>query len=99
MSRGKVAWDQVLPQILFVYRFCPHTSTGESSYTLVHGGEPVLSIHKMIKVTTPYPGESSLGNGYPLQKRKKCKIYKTLKKGKIYKTKNIERYLKIILQF
>ena len=32
----------------------------ESPYTLVHGGDPVLPIHKLIKVTTPYRGESSL---------------------------------------
>ena len=57
----KKAWDQVLPQILFAYRCCAHTSTGESPYTLVHGGVPVLPIHKQIKETTPCQGESSLG--------------------------------------
>ena len=56
------AWVKVLPQVLFAYRCCPHTSTGESPYTLVHGRDPVLPIHKLIKVTTPYQGESSLGN-------------------------------------
>ena len=60
-QEDKEAWDQVLPQILFAYRCCPHTSTGESPYTLVHGRDPVLPIHKLIKVTTPYRGESSLG--------------------------------------
>ena len=60
-QEDKEAWDQVLPQILFAYRCCPHTSTGESPYTLVHGRDPVLPIHKLIKVTTPYQGESSLG--------------------------------------
>ena len=29
------AWDQVLDQILFTYRCCPHTSTGEAPYTLL----------------------------------------------------------------
>ena len=29
------AWDQVLDQILFVYRCCPHTSAGEAPYTLM----------------------------------------------------------------
>ena len=57
----KEAWDQVLPQILFAYRCCHHTSTGEFPYTLVHGRDPVLPIHKLIKVATPYWGESSLG--------------------------------------
>ena len=57
----KEAWDQVLAQILCAYRCSPHTSTGESPYTLVHGRDPVLPIHKLIKVTTPYRGESSLG--------------------------------------
>ena len=59
-QEDKEAWEQVLPQILFAYRCCPHTSTGESPYTLVHGRDPVLSIHKLIKVITPYRGESSL---------------------------------------
>ena len=57
----KEAWDQVLPQILFAYRCCPHTSTGEPPYTLVHGRDPVLPINELIKVITPYWGESSLG--------------------------------------
>ena len=60
-QEDKEAWDQVLPQVLFAYRCCPHTSTGQSPYTLVHGRDPVLPIHKLIKVTTPYRGESSLG--------------------------------------
>ena len=60
-QEDKEAWDQVLPQILFAYRCCPHTSTGESPYTLVHGRDPVLPIHKLIEMTTPYRGESSLG--------------------------------------
>ena len=47
-QEDKEAWDQVLPQILF-------------AYTLVHGRDPVLPIHRLIKVTTPYRGESSLG--------------------------------------
>ena len=59
-QEDKEAWDQVLPQILFAYKCCPHTSTDESPYTLVHGRDPVLPIHKLIKVTTPYQGESFL---------------------------------------
>ena len=60
-QEDKEAWNQVLPQILFAYRCFPHTSTGESPYTLVHGRDPVLPLHKLIKVTTPYRGEISLG--------------------------------------
>ena len=61
-QEDKEAWDQVLPQILFAYRCCTHTSsTGESPYTLVHGRDPVLPIHKLIKVTIPCQDESSLG--------------------------------------
>ena len=60
-QEDKEAWDHVLPKILFAYRCCPHISTGESPYTLVHGRDPVLPIHKLIKVTTPYQGENSLG--------------------------------------
>ena len=62
-QEDKEEWDQVLPQILFAYRCCSHTSIGESPYNLalVHGRDPVLPIHKLIKVTTPYQGENSLG--------------------------------------
>ena len=60
-QEDKEAWDQVLPQIFFAYRCCPLSSTGESPYTLVHCRDPVLQIHILIKVTTPYQGESSLG--------------------------------------
>ena len=28
-------WDEVLDQILFTYRCCPHTSMGEAPYTLL----------------------------------------------------------------
>ena len=60
-QEDKEAWDQVLPQILFTYKCCPHTSTGESPYTLDHGRDSMLPIHKLIKMTSPYQGESSLG--------------------------------------
>ena len=36
------AWDQVLDQMLFVYRCCPHTSTGEAPYTLLYDRVPPL---------------------------------------------------------
>ena len=42
-QEDKEAWDQVLPQILFAYRCCPHTSTGESPYALVHCRDPVVT--------------------------------------------------------
>ena len=58
-QEDKEAWDQVLPQILLAYRCCPHTSAGESLYTLVHGRDLVLPIHN--KSDPPYQGESSLG--------------------------------------
>ena len=34
-QEDKASWDQVLDQILFSYRCCPYTSTGEAPYTLV----------------------------------------------------------------
>ena len=34
-QEDKASWDQVLDQILFSYRCCPHTSTDEAPYTLV----------------------------------------------------------------
>ena len=42
------AWDQVLVQILFVYRCCPHTSTGEVSYTLLYNRDPPLLVQNVI---------------------------------------------------
>ena len=37
-----IAWHQVLDQILFVYRCCPHTSTGEAIYTFLYNRDPLL---------------------------------------------------------
>ena len=53
-------WDQVLGQILMAYRCCPHTSTGESPFFLVYNRDPVLSIHKLIKLLRPYRGEMNI---------------------------------------
>ena len=39
-SEDKATWDQVLDQILFAYRCCPHTSTGEAPYTMVYAKDP-----------------------------------------------------------
>ena len=55
------AWDQVLDQIFFAYRCCPHTSTGEASYTLLYNMDPSLPVQKLIKCIEPYKGESTLG--------------------------------------
>ena len=38
------AWDQVLDQILFVNRCCPHTSMGEAPYNLLYNRDPPLPV-------------------------------------------------------
>ena len=48
------AWDQVLYQILFVYRYCPHTSTGETPYTPQYNRDPPLPVQKLIKCIEPF---------------------------------------------
>ena len=55
------AWDQVLDQILFMYRCCPHTSTGEAPYTLLYNRDPPLPVQKLIQCIEPYKGGSTLG--------------------------------------
>ena len=55
------AWDQVLDQILFVYRCCPHTSMGEAPYTLLYNWDPPLLVQKLIKCIETYKGDSTLG--------------------------------------
>ena len=55
------AWDQVLYQILFAYRCCPHTSTGEPPYTLLYFRDPPLAIHKLIQPMESYKGDNDLG--------------------------------------
>ena len=56
-----VVWDQVLDQIIFAYRCCPHTSIGEAAYTLLHNRDPPLPVQKLNKCIEPYKGESMLG--------------------------------------
>ena len=56
-----VAWDQVLDQILFTYRCCPHTSTGEAPYTLLYNRDPPLPVQKSIKCIEPCKCECTLG--------------------------------------
>ena len=70
------AWDQVLDQILFTYKSCPHKSTGEAPYTLLHNRDPLLPVQKLIKCTESYKGESMLGKRmnshgslFPLQQK------------------------------
>ena len=53
--------DQVLDQILFAYRCCPYTSTGEAPYTLVYARDPPLPIHNLINIMEPYKGDNELG--------------------------------------
>ena len=48
---------------MFAYRYCPHTSTGEATYTLVYARDPPLPIHNLIKVVEPYKGDNELGKG------------------------------------
>ena len=55
-----VAWDQVLDQILCVYRICPHTSTVKAPYALLYNRDPPLPVQKLIKCIEPYKGESTL---------------------------------------
>ena len=54
------AWDQVLDQILFAYRCCPHTSTGEAPYTLLYNRDSTLLVQKLITCIEPYNGENML---------------------------------------
>ena len=61
ISEDKAAWDQVLDQIFFAYRCCPHTSTGQTPYTLVYARNAPLPIHNLIKVVGPYKGDNELG--------------------------------------
>ena len=60
-QEDKASWDQVLDQILFSYRCCPHTSTSEAPYMLVYNRDPPIPIHKLIKIVEPYMGENTLG--------------------------------------
>ena len=54
------AWDQVLDQILFAYRCCPHTSTGEACYTFLYNRGPLLPVQKLIQCIEPNKGDSTL---------------------------------------
>ena len=56
-----LGWDQVVDGIVWAYRCCPHTSTGESPYFLVYHKDPTLPIHKLIKPAIPYRGNFDIG--------------------------------------
>ena len=49
-------WDQVLDHILFAYKCCPHTSTGETPYTLLYNRDLPLPVQKLIKCIEPFKG-------------------------------------------
>ena len=55
------AWDQVLGQILFAYRCCPHTSTGEAPYTLLYNRDSPLPMQKLIMCIELYNSEGMVG--------------------------------------
>ena len=59
-QEDNAAWDQVLDQILFTYRCCPHTSTGEPPYTLHYFRDPPLPIQELIQPLEPYKGYDPL---------------------------------------
>lgn len=59
-QEDSAAWDQVIDQILFAYRCCPHTSTGEAPYTLLYFRDPPIPIHKLIEPVRPYRGNNCL---------------------------------------
>ena len=53
-QQDTAAWDQVLDQILFAYRCCPHTSMGEVPYTFLYNRDPPLPVQKLILCIEPY---------------------------------------------
>ena len=60
-QENTAAWNQVLDQILFAYRYCPHTSMGKAPYTLLYNRDLLLPVQKLIKCIEPYKGDSTLG--------------------------------------
>lgn len=40
VSKGGQDWDDLLGPVLFAYRTAPHTSTGETPFSLMHGHDP-----------------------------------------------------------
>ena len=63
------SWDQVINQILFAYRCCPHTSTCEAPYTLLYNRDPPLPVQRVIKCVEPYKDDNLLGKRIEQQRR------------------------------
>ena len=61
-QENTASWDQVIDQILFSYRCCPHTSTGEAPYILIYSRDPPLPVQKLIKCVESFKGHHPLGN-------------------------------------
>ena len=55
------AWDQVLDQILFVYRAVLTHPMGEATYTLLYNRDPLLPVQKLIRCVKPYKDDNMLG--------------------------------------
>ena len=47
-QEDNAAWDQVLNQILFAYRCCPDTCTGEAPYAVLYNKDQTLLVQKLI---------------------------------------------------
>ena len=50
-----------MEQILFAYRFCPHTSSSEAPYTLLYNRDPPLPVHRLIKCGESYKSDNPPG--------------------------------------
>ena len=59
-QENTASWHQVIDQILFTYRCCPHTSTSEAPYTLLYNRDPPLPVQRLIKCVEPYKGDNLL---------------------------------------
>ena len=96
------SWDQVIDQILWAYRYCPHTSTGESPFFLVCSRDPTLPIHKLIKPVEPYNEENSKpkelnshASFFPQQQR--CLLRNTVIKRKAQITDLPNTHFKLVI--
>ena len=54
-SANQKDWDLSLPALLFAFRIAPSPTTGESSFYLLYGREPVLPIKVPLKPPTKMP--------------------------------------------
>ena len=55
------SWDQVIDQILFVYRCCQHISNCEAPYTPLYNRDPPLPVQRLIKCVESYKDDNPLG--------------------------------------